>query len=230
MSDLFILLNKLPYEIKLQIITMYISLNPKSELNELHYLINKSYLIDKFFNGNISVPNSVYTHKLSLFNTFIIINNQRIYEDYHRLNLFIKIKSFVYEIISYQLKVQHDGYDKYGAKSNLYSLYIICMKNNLEIKFYAYREFYYYSQTHDNEEYIIYKKTYKSNELIEDNLEIGINNEENMEIINQINKFSNIEDIYTFDKITYDINLKLNVKKNIHESGLFDLKVNYGRL
>ena len=231
MSNFVELFSKLPYEIQLNILIMYINLNPKKELNELHYLINKSYLINKFFKGNMCVPHNVYTHKLSLFNTFIMIDeyNHRTFEDYHRLNLFLKLKSFGYEIISYDLKVQHDGYDEYGGKSNLYNLNVICMKNNVEIKFYAYREFYYYCQTYDNEIYTIYKKTYKSNQLIEDDFER--NNEENLDIINEINKFSNIEDIYTFDKMKINsVDLRLDVKKNIHKSEMSCLRVHYGRL
>ena len=104
------------------------------------------------------------------------------------------------------------------------------MKNNLEIKFYAYREFYYYSQSYDEEEYIIYKKTYKSNQLFEDDLRIGMNYEENMETDIEINKFSNIEDIYRFDKIKNNIDLRLDVKKNIHKSEILEIKVNNGRL
>lgn len=232
MTNFFSLFRKIPNEIQLNIITFYIGIDKKPEINELHYLINKSYLINKFFDGNISVPNNVFTHKLSLFNTFIMIDKcikHRTFEDYHRLNLFIKIKSFGYEIISYQLKVQHDGYDDYGAKSNLYNLNIICMKNNVEIKFYAYREFYYYCQTYDNEIYTIYKKTYSSNQLIEDDFEM--NNEEIMETINEINKFSNIEDIYTFDKMKCNnVDFRLDVKKNIHKSEMSCLRVHYGRL
>ena len=69
MTNFFCLFRKIPNEIQLNIITFYIGIDKKPEINELHYLINKSYLIHKFFNGNISVPNNVFTHKLSLFNT-----------------------------------------------------------------------------------------------------------------------------------------------------------------
>ena len=214
MINIFSLFRKIPNEIQLNIITLYIGIDKKQEINELHYLINKSYLINKFFDGCISVPNNVFTHKLSFFNSLININkyNHGTYNDYHLLNLFLKLVSLGFEIIEYNLRIKHDGYDEYGAKYNLYFLDIICVKDNIQVSLTAYRD--YYFDGPDSCEYFLYKNIFSElNSLCLDWYEDD-------DLMN-VNEYTNMENKYIFNEIKFkEENFLQYVKKNINEKYL----------
>jgi len=214
MINIFSLFRKIPNEIQLNIITLYIGIDKKQEINELHYLINKSYLINKFFDGCISVPNNVFTHKLSFFNSLININkyNHGTYNDYHLLNLFLKLVSLGFEIIEYNLRIKHDGYDEYGAKYNLYFLDIICVKDNIQVSLTAYRD--YYFEGPDSCEYFLYKNIFSElNSLCLDWYEDD-------DLMN-VNEYTNMENKYIFNEIKFkEENFLQYVKKNINEKYL----------
>ena len=229
MINIFSLFRKIPNEIQLNIITLYIGIDKKQEINELHYLINKSYLINKFFDGCISVPNNVFTHKLSFFNSLININkyNHGTYNDYHLLNLFLKLVSLGFEIIEYNLRIKHDGYDEYGAKYNLYFLDIICVKDNIQVSLTAYRD--YYFEGPDSCEYFLYKNIFSElNSLCLDWYEDDLMNENDDDLMNENdddlmneNEYTNMENKYIFNEIKFkEENFLQYVKKNINEKDL----------
>ena len=220
MTNFFSLFRKIPNEIQLNIITLYIGIDKNPEINELHYLINKSYLINKFFDGCISVPNNVFTHKLSFFNSLININkyNHGTYNDYHLLNLFLKLVSLGFEIIEYNLRISHDGYDEYGAKSNLYYLDIICVKNNIQVSLKAYRD--YYFEGPDSCEYYLDKNIFTELNSLCFNYVYDLMNVNYDDAMN-VNEYTNMEYIYTFNEIKFkEENFLQYIKKNINEKDL----------
>ena len=66
--------------------------------------------------------------------------------------------NFKGEILFKKEFLEHDGFDKDGPKSNIWTLFLILKEDDKFILYEYYRDYYFYHQSKDNSEYELIKK------------------------------------------------------------------------
>jgi hypothetical protein len=84
--------------------------------------------------------------------------------------------NFKGEILFRKEYIEHDGFDEYGPKSNLWTLFFIVKEDHEFILYEYYRSHYFYQQSKDDDEYELIKKEVLTKKSFNNDLRSGIKN------------------------------------------------------